>query len=151
MLTALAGAAGIAIDNARLYEEGEIRRRWVAAVSDVRAALLDAASSDEALRLIAERVATLTDADATWLMTAPTRTTAAYVVTAQSGERARPTSSVPASSPRDSPVLEAVEGGPRRGRDAGPEHGCLRDAVETSLGARASASRCTARTPRTPS
>ena len=40
VLTALAGAAGIAIDNARLYEEGEIRRRWLAAVSDVRAALL---------------------------------------------------------------------------------------------------------------
>ena len=41
MLTALAGAAGIAIDNARLYEEGEVRRRWLAAVADVRAALLD--------------------------------------------------------------------------------------------------------------
>src|SRR5688572_28496274 len=45
ILTALAGAAGIAIDNARLYEEGEVRRRWLSAVSDVRAALLDATSS----------------------------------------------------------------------------------------------------------
>src|SRR5215218_5262123 len=43
ILTALAGAAGIAIDNARLYEEGEVRRRWLAAVSDVRASLLDTA------------------------------------------------------------------------------------------------------------
>src|SRR3954449_12268559 len=29
VLTALAGAAGIAIDNARLYEESEIRQRWL--------------------------------------------------------------------------------------------------------------------------
>ena len=49
ILTALAGAAGIAIDNARLYEEGELRRRWLTAISDVRAALLDAASPDAAL------------------------------------------------------------------------------------------------------
>ena len=80
VLTALAGAAGIAIDNARLYEEGEVRRRWLAAVSDVRAALLDAASADEALRLIAERVATLTDADAAWLLTGPDPADGGYTV-----------------------------------------------------------------------
>src|SRR5829696_1139077 len=62
VLTALAGAAGIAIDNARLYEEGEVRRRWVAAVSDVRAALLGTASPEDALRLVAEQVAVLTGA-----------------------------------------------------------------------------------------
>ncbi|OMQ14194.1 hypothetical protein A7K94_0218315 [Modestobacter sp. VKM Ac-2676] len=33
VLTALAGAAGIAIDNARLYAEGEVRRRWLTAVA----------------------------------------------------------------------------------------------------------------------
>src|SRR5688572_14826159 len=31
VLTALAAAAGVAIDNARLYEESEVRRRWLAA------------------------------------------------------------------------------------------------------------------------
>src|SRR4051795_8050390 len=49
VLTALAGAAGIAIDNAHLYEESELRRRWLAAVSDVRAMLLEASSAAEAL------------------------------------------------------------------------------------------------------
>src|SRR5919112_46383 len=49
VLTALAGAAGIAIDNAHLYEEGEVRRRWLAAVADVRALLLEAPSDAEAL------------------------------------------------------------------------------------------------------
>ena len=108
VLTALAGAAGIAIDNARLYEEGEIRRRWVAAVSDVRAALLDAVSSDEALLLIAERVASLTEADATWLMTGPDPADGGYVVTAQSGEGLADIVGT-RQFPSDSPVLEAVE------------------------------------------
>lgn len=113
VLTALAGAAGIAIDNARLYEEGEIRRRWVAAVSDVRAALLDATSPDEALRLIAERVVTLTDADATWLMAGPDPTDGGYVVTAQSGEGLADLVGTRQLA-ADSPVLAAVE---RAGRD----------------------------------
>src|SRR3712207_1416940 len=71
VLTALAGAAGIAIDNARLYEVGEARRQWTAAVSDVRACLLSAGSSEDVLALIAERVAELTEADAAWLLVGP--------------------------------------------------------------------------------
>ena len=108
VLTALAGAAGIAIDNARLYEDGEVRQRWVAAVSDVRAALLDAASSDEALGLIVDRVAALTGADAAWHLTGPDPVDGSYRVTAQSGggladlRGSRWTRA-------DSPVLEAVE------------------------------------------
>src|SRR5215213_4687625 len=68
VLTALAGAAGIAIHNAHLYEESEGRRRWLAAVADVRAALLDAPSAGAALILIAERLTDLTEADVTWLL-----------------------------------------------------------------------------------
>src|SRR5919205_669111 len=86
VLTALAGAAGIAIDNARLYEEGEVRRRWLAAVSDVRAVLLEAASPDDALALIAERIATLTEAHGAWILRGPDPADASYTVTAQSGE-----------------------------------------------------------------
>src|SRR5829696_5477526 len=85
VLTALAGAAGIAIDNARLYEEGEVRRRWAGAVSDVRAALLGAASSEDALRLIAEQVATLTGADATLLALGPDAADGCYTVVASLG------------------------------------------------------------------
>jgi signal transduction histidine kinase len=85
ILTALAGAAGIAIDNARLYEEGEVRRRWLTAISDVRAALLDAASPDEALGLITDRLAALTQADATWLVQGPDPADGSHLVRAQSG------------------------------------------------------------------
>jgi signal transduction histidine kinase len=85
VLTALAGAAGIAIDNARLYEEGETRRRWMAAISDVRAVLIAAGSPDEPLELIAERLAALTEADAAWVLLGPDAD-GSYEIAAQLGE-----------------------------------------------------------------
>src|SRR3954467_7656060 len=86
VLTALAGAAGIAIDNARLYEESEIRQRWLAAIADVRALLLEAPSTEQALNLIAQRVGDLTEADATWLLMGPDPDDRSYRVVAQSGD-----------------------------------------------------------------
>jgi signal transduction histidine kinase len=108
ILTALAGAAGIAIDNARLYEDGELRRRWLTAISDVRATLLDASSPDAALGLITERVAALTEADATWLVHGPDPADGSYLVQAQSGVGL---ADLVGSrlTPADSPVLAAVE------------------------------------------
>jgi len=108
ILTALAGAAGIAIDNARLYEEGEQRRRWLTAISDVRAVLLDAASPDEALGLIAERLATLTHADATWLVQGPDQGDGSYLVRAQSGSELADLVGSRFTTV-ESPVLAAVE------------------------------------------
>ena len=110
VLTALAGAAGIAIDNARLYEEGETRRRWLAAVSDVRAALLDTEPADEALSLIVDRLVGLTEADAAWLMHGPDPVDGAFTVVAQSGDGL--TDLLGSTWNRgDSPVLDAVEDG----------------------------------------
>jgi signal transduction histidine kinase len=108
ILTALAGAAGIAIDNARLYEEGELRRRWLTAISDVRAALLDASSPDAALGLIPERIAALTEADATWLVHGPDPVDGSYLVQAQCGAGS---SDLVGSrlAVSESPVLAAVE------------------------------------------
>jgi signal transduction histidine kinase len=108
ILSALAGAAGIAIDNARLYEQGEVRRRWLTAVSDVRAALLDATSTDDALGLIVERLSALTEADATWLVQAPDPGDGAYQVRAQSGTGLTDLVGTQIAA-ADSPVLEAVE------------------------------------------
>jgi signal transduction histidine kinase len=110
VLTALAGAAGIAIDNARLYEDGEIRQRWLTAVSDVRAALLDAADPDEALRLIAERVGTLTGADGTWLLLGPDPADGRYTVAAQDGAELDESTGARLSA-SDGPVLEALATG----------------------------------------
>jgi signal transduction histidine kinase len=108
ILAALAGAAGIAIDNARLYEEGEVRRRWLTAISDVRAALLDATTPDDALGLIADRLSALTQADATWLVQGPATGDGGYLVRAQSGSGLADLVGTQITA-SDSPVLEAVE------------------------------------------
>ncbi len=108
VLTALAGAAGIAIDNARMYEEGEVRRRWLAVVSDVRAALLDAPSSDAALGLITERVAALIDAEAAWIVTGPDPVDGRYEVTVQYGEGLEDAVGN-RIAPADSAVISGVE------------------------------------------
>jgi signal transduction histidine kinase len=109
VLTALAGAAGVAIDNARLYEEGESRRQWTAAVSDVRACLLSAGTTEEALRLVAERVTELTGADAAWLLVGPEPVDGCFVVRAQCGTGLEPATGV-RLFPADNPVLDAVTG-----------------------------------------
>ena len=108
VLTALAGAAGIAIENARLYEAGEIRRRWLTAVADVRALLLEAPSAVEALTLIAERIAALTEADATWLLMGPDADTGVYTVAAERGVGLNE-STQEKFAPGDSPVLDALD------------------------------------------
>jgi signal transduction histidine kinase len=107
ILTALAGAAGIAIDNARLYEESEQRRRWLSAISDVRSVLLDASSPDEALGLITDHLAALTQADATWLVQGP-EADGGYLVRAQSGH-GLPDLVGSRISASVGPVLDAVE------------------------------------------
>ncbi|MCF6734347.1 GAF domain-containing protein [Blastococcus sp. KM273129] len=109
VLTALAGAAGIAIDNARLFEEAETRRRWTTAVSDIRESLLGTTSPEDALGLVADRLTGLTGAEATWVLSGPDPADGRYTVTSQCsvleledtvGERIRPV---------DSPVLGAVD------------------------------------------
>ncbi|WP_443706315.1 sensor histidine kinase [Saccharopolyspora soli] len=63
VLQALAGAAGIAVDNARLFEEVRRRERWLDATSEITAELLAGTDSIDALQLIAERATELTAAD----------------------------------------------------------------------------------------
>jgi len=63
VLQALAGAAGVAIDNARLYESARRRQRWLEATGEVTAELLAGTDAGEALQLIASRAQELTGAD----------------------------------------------------------------------------------------
>ncbi len=65
VVSALAAAAGIAIDNARLYDEVRRRQRWLEASGEVTVLLLDDSEPIEALRLIANRAMELTAADYT--------------------------------------------------------------------------------------
>jgi len=62
LVTALAATAGVAIDNARLFDETRRRQRWSAATADVTSALLSSNSSD-LLGIVADRVSSVIDAD----------------------------------------------------------------------------------------
>jgi signal transduction histidine kinase len=107
VLVALAGAAGIAIDNARLYEQGEIRRRWLSAVGDVRSTLLSGMSPDEALQLVVDRVAELTGADGAWLVKGPDPDDGRFEVQAQTGAGLVDLTGR-RLDPADAPALQAV-------------------------------------------
>lgn len=63
VVQALAGAAGIAVDNARLYEQTWRRQRWLEATAEVTTELLGGTDPTEVLRLIASRAVELTHAD----------------------------------------------------------------------------------------
>ncbi|WP_236594317.1 sensor histidine kinase [Saccharothrix sp. 6-C] len=62
VLTALAAAAGVAVENARLFERSRMRERWLEATAEVNTELLGGASVDDALRLIALRTRELSGA-----------------------------------------------------------------------------------------
>ncbi|WP_405905309.1 MULTISPECIES: GAF domain-containing protein [unclassified Streptomyces] len=55
VLSTLAVAAGVAIDNARLYEESQRRERWVRASGEITRSLLSGSTRIEVLSLVAER------------------------------------------------------------------------------------------------
>ncbi|MEU9947471.1 GAF domain-containing protein [Streptomyces sp. NPDC047939] len=63
VVATLAVAAGIAIENARLYEEGRRRQRWLAASSDFTSALLSGAAESEVLEGMLERAMDIVGAD----------------------------------------------------------------------------------------
>lgn len=60
---ALAAAAGIAIENARLYEQSQHRQAWIEATRDIGTALLSGTEPAEVFRQIAVEARALTDAD----------------------------------------------------------------------------------------
>ncbi|GAA1469122.1 GAF domain-containing protein [Microbacterium thalassium] len=62
LMVSLAATAGVAIENARLYEEARARQQWSEAIADVMGALLDV-DSDDALDVIVERVVPVVAAD----------------------------------------------------------------------------------------
>jgi signal transduction histidine kinase len=56
----LAVAAGVAIDNARLYAESRLRERWLQANADIAHSLMSGGTPAEVLGLIAERAGEIT-------------------------------------------------------------------------------------------
>jgi signal transduction histidine kinase len=62
IMVALAAAAGIAIDNARLYAAAGRRQRWLEATADITNSLLGQVDRSDVLRLIADRARDVADA-----------------------------------------------------------------------------------------
>lgn len=65
LVQALASAAGIAIDNARLYEQARTRQAWMQATRDIATELLSGIDPAEVFPRIADATLTLTGADVT--------------------------------------------------------------------------------------
>ncbi|WP_369217847.1 sensor histidine kinase [Streptomyces flavofungini] len=63
VLSTLAVAAGVAIENARLYEEARLRERWLAASSEFTSALLSGTPEAHVLQLMIERAREITASD----------------------------------------------------------------------------------------
>ncbi|WP_026120460.1 sensor histidine kinase [Nocardiopsis potens] len=71
IVAALATAAGVAVENARLYEETRLRERWLDASNEVTTRLLTGTGTGtrEVLHLIAQKARRMSEADITALAT----------------------------------------------------------------------------------
>src|SRR3954454_22775765 len=63
IVVALAAAAGVAVDNARLFALAQRRERWLAAAAEITGVLLGTVRRTEALRLISRRAREVSGAD----------------------------------------------------------------------------------------
>ncbi|GGV01698.1 histidine kinase [Actinomadura cremea] len=63
VVTALATAAGVAIENARLYEETRRRERWLEASTEISTALLSGTDPHEVTALVAQRAGEVAGAE----------------------------------------------------------------------------------------
>jgi signal transduction histidine kinase len=61
----LAAAAGIAIENARLYEQSKVRQSWIEATRDIGTEMLSGADPDRVFRLVADESRHLSGAERT--------------------------------------------------------------------------------------
>ncbi len=63
VLVALAAAAGVAIENARLYDQARRQERWLSATAEVTRHLLSGAEPGDALSMITDKALDMTGAD----------------------------------------------------------------------------------------
>jgi len=82
VLEALAAAAGAAVENAELYEQGRLRQQWLEAVGEIRTELLTGATAEDALQLIARRTVELSGSDAAFVVVGPAPTTGRFQIAA---------------------------------------------------------------------
>ncbi|MCR6032885.1 GAF domain-containing protein [Nocardioides sp. zg-579] len=68
IVVALAAAAGVAIENARLHEDAVQRQRWLAATAEIARLLTGSEPDSHALQVVADRARELADADVCWIV-----------------------------------------------------------------------------------
>jgi signal transduction histidine kinase len=93
LVQALAAAAGIAIDNARLYAASKSRQSWIEATRDIGTELLSGTDPARVFRLVADECRTLSGAELTLVAVpadpeAPASEVEELVITATSGDGA---------------------------------------------------------------
>ena len=88
IVVALAAAAGVAIENARLYDEASRRQRWLAATAEITALLTAGRSGVDELQTIADRAREVAGADVAWILTGQDRSS--LMLRATSGVEADP-------------------------------------------------------------
>ncbi|WP_298181727.1 GAF domain-containing protein [Saccharomonospora sp.] len=84
-LQALAAAAGVGIDNTRLFEQSRMRERWLGAVTEINGELLGGASVEATLDLVVRRVCELVDAEDAFILLASDEDSAAMSVGVSTG------------------------------------------------------------------
>jgi signal transduction histidine kinase len=67
VVVALAVAAGVAIENARLYDDARRRGRWLEASAEVTTALLSGTDPETALQVVADRALEIAEATTTFI------------------------------------------------------------------------------------
>jgi signal transduction histidine kinase len=105
VLEALAAAAGVAVENARLFEEARLRERWQQASGEVNALLLGGGSIEEALRLITGRTCELSGSDSALILLADE---AGETLTVEAGAGARGEEMVGRRISASTPAIAAV-------------------------------------------
>ncbi|MGW2085015.1 sensor histidine kinase [Streptomyces sp. NPDC001880] len=93
VLTTLSIAAGVAIDNARMYDESRRRERRLEALGEITRTLLSGTDADEVLHLIAERAMEVAGADRAAILL-PTPSSSLSGASETSGAEARLTVAV---------------------------------------------------------
>jgi len=88
LLVALAAAAGVAIENARLYDEARRQQRWMAASAEVTRTLLSGAPLADALKLITSLALEMSGADLV-VLALPTNDRATLQIEHAAGNGAR--------------------------------------------------------------
>ncbi len=67
VVIALAAAAGVVIENARLYEEAATRERWLAATAEITSVLSRPSAGIGELQVVADRAREVSGADISWI------------------------------------------------------------------------------------